>query len=547
MKTFLRLLRFEQRTNGMIASLKFMRVHNPKDFKKNISILLVLVLCLAPTYIGYVFISGSIAAVFGSLAMEQALFTLAFTAFCVIGLVLGSMSMISRLFLSKDNEFFAALPVKPSTVFAAKLTRLYRTQLLFALLFLLPISIGYFVYAMDVLSLLISVVMIVLVPVFPLCVSALISVLIMPLASKVKNRESVAMIVSVIIMLVVVAGQLLLSKNMPDNIDENFLMDLLRNNSDFVQSLSGIFPPAAWMAGATVGINTLLNLLLALASAALAAFLVYFVAGKLYYKGSLAQLESHKGRGKSRGPAGKTSPIISLFKKEWMVILKTPVYAMNTFAGAVILPMMMLIMTLGNQEGGIGQLLKAIGGDFWVIALVLAAFMAFCGGINTGGSTMVTREGKSFFILKLIPVPTKTIVQGKLLCAVSIGFVCTLIPAVAIAFISGNVLATVIGFMLALLLAFADCCICLLFDCYRPKLDWSNPTYAIKQSLNSVMCLLVTIVLLFMLGIAAVLVSIFISTQMAVLLIAVLLLVADVLLYMLTISKGPKFLQKLEG
>ena len=127
MKTFFRLMRFQERTTGLLASLKFMARSDPKEFKKNITVLIVLAVALAPMYGLYLITAGSITAAFAALEMQRALFTLAFTAFCAVGLVFGLFSMISRLFLCRDNEFYAMLPVKQSTVYAVKVTRLYIT------------------------------------------------------------------------------------------------------------------------------------------------------------------------------------------------------------------------------------------------------------------------------------------------------------------------------------------------------------------------------------------------------------------------------------
>ena len=77
-------MRFQERTTGLLASLKFMARSDPKEFKKNITVLIVLAVALAPMYGLYLITAGSITAAFAALEMQRALFTLAFTAFCAV-------------------------------------------------------------------------------------------------------------------------------------------------------------------------------------------------------------------------------------------------------------------------------------------------------------------------------------------------------------------------------------------------------------------------------------------------------------------------------
>ncbi|MDD6205039.1 MAG: hypothetical protein PUC05_08620 [Firmicutes bacterium] len=545
MKTFFRLMRFQERTTGLLASLKFMARSDPKEFKKNITVLIVLAVALAPMYGLYLITAGSITAAFAALEMQRALFTLAFTAFCAVGLVFGLFSMISRLFLCRDNEFYAMLPVKQSTVYAVKVTRLYITQLIFAFLFLTPITVCYGLTSGDIPAIFIGFLMILIIPSVPLLIASLLSVLFMPLTAYAKNRERAAMIISTVFMLLIVTGQMLLSRNMPEEIDQAYIMALLQGNSEFINSLSGIFPPAAWMACAVTGTQRLLNLALSVLTAVGGGFLAWLIAGRLYYRGMQAQLEGHRGKHKKAQLASRSSAVAAVFKKEWRVITKTPVYAMNALSGAVVLPLMCII--IGLSSGDRGSLRLAGEVDIWLAALIAGAFMGFMGTINTGGATMITREGKSFFVLKMIPVDLRTVVKGKLLCSLSINLISILPSAIIIAVLFISPVSALAAFVIAMLIGVSDSCICMLFDCYRPKLDWSSPQVAIKQTLNSGMCMLVSMALIVALSVVGVLMGIALGAFAAAATIIVLLAVSSAVLCRLAVSKGAAMLQKING
>ena len=160
---------------------------------------------------------------------------------------------------------------------------------------------------------------------------------------------------------------------------------------------------------------------------------------------------------------------------------------------------------------------------------------------------MLTREGKSIWILKVAPVPAGDIIKGKLLASLSISYVSLILPAVIIAVLMGGaVVETIIALIIALLLCTASSAICLLFDCLHPKLGWQNPPQAIKQSLNAGMAVIVEFALIIILGLIAFMLY---NVSPAVMLagIAVISVLLTVLSLCLLNKLGARALENLEG
>jgi ABC-2 type transport system permease protein len=117
--------------------------------------------------------------------------------------------------------------------------------------------------------------------------------------------------------------------------------------------------------------------------------------------------------------------------------------------------------------------------------IISSAVGFFFSAMNTVTATAISREGPNFFVLKYIPVPYKT----QLLAKVASGAAIT-IPAMLLFFIAAQLLlnAPMLVFFGMLLLSLPGGVILsyvgLLVDLARPKLDWENEAYAVKQNVN---------------------------------------------------------------
>ncbi|MCL2256509.1 MAG: hypothetical protein FWC11_06660, partial [Firmicutes bacterium] len=102
--------------------------------------LAVLVVVFAPILIVGVFFSAPVVYDLG-LANEFIVVILAIASLLV--LFFGVVAMLGYLYFSRDTEFFLSLPIKPSTIFMAKFTIIYVTELVIAALILFPTLITF--------------------------------------------------------------------------------------------------------------------------------------------------------------------------------------------------------------------------------------------------------------------------------------------------------------------------------------------------------------------------------------------------------------------
>ena len=516
------------------------------------AVLIVLIIFLFT----YIFLADAVmgAAVLMGNGMPGILLSLVFMVYCVVSILFGTFSVLSKLFMAKDNEFLATLPVSQGTVFSVKFTHAYLGQLLLSAFFILPPCVIYGLKAYDPAAYPLGLLMVLAAPVIPMFVSTLLAMLVMRLAAKMKNRDTMVMIMSLVLVAAVIVLQSSFYSFMPDELPENFFSDLLSSNVSALERICAAFPPAGWMGSVITasGAERFYALLLLAAVIILLGIIIFLLGRKVYIKSALTLTEAPTRKVRARKLSDASSPVKAIFKKEWKSILKTPIYAMNSLSGALVLPIMLLVIWLGGSMD-MNVFMDELGYDptnFSHIALcsvILSAVLFFCGGLNTGGATMVTREGKSIWILKVVPVPAAKIVRAKLLASLSISYASLIIPAVIVAVLMGGaIIETLIALIIAVLLCTASAAICLLFDCCHPNLGWQNPTQAIKQSLNAGMAVIVEFALIIILGIAAFFLYNISPTVMLAGIIAISLLLAVISLALLN-KKGARALENIEG
>ena len=556
MNKFNTLLKLELKANSLLASIRSAFKGGDKAARRMLwayfAVLIVLIIFLFT----YIFLADAVmgAAVLMGNGMPGILLSLVFMVYCVVSILFGTFSVLSKLFMAKDNEFLATLPVSQGTVFSVKFTHAYLGQLLLSAFFILPPCVIYGLKAYDPAAYPLGLLMVLAAPVIPMFVSTLLAMLVMRLAAKMKNRDTMVMIMSLVLVAAVIVLQSSFYSFMPDELPENFFSDLLSSNVSALERICAAFPPAGWMGSVITasGAERFYALLLLAAVIILLGIIIFLLGRKVYSKSALTLTEAPARKVRARKLSDASSPVKAIFKKEWKSILKTPIYAMNSLSGALVLPIMLLVIWLGGSMD-MNVFMDELGYDptnFSHIALcsvILSAVLFFCGGLNTGGATMVTREGKSIWILKVVPVPAAKIVRAKLLASLSISYASLIIPAVIVAVLMGGaIIETLIALIIAVLLCTASAAICLLFDCCHPNLGWQNPTQAIKQSLNAGMAVIVEFALIIILGIAAFFLYNISPTVMLAGIIAISLLLAVISLALLN-KKGARALENIEG
>jgi len=437
--------------------------------------------------------------------LEKLLIGMAFLMSMIATLIFGVFHTLAAMYFNRDTVATAHLPIGPRTQMMARWTEIYLGEILFSLVLLTPLlvnhgiaqggGVGY--YATMLLMLLIT-------PLYPLSIALLLSSLLARFSSFTKNKEVWVVIGTVLMLVVVLGGEWLLIPQIPEDADSMFFLRLLMNNEALLSYLIGAFPPVMWAVNAISGSGLMLALYVLVGVAAIA--LVILLMGGSFQRVCLMHTEQGTTR-KQKVKRGETSfaaasPFLAIFRREMNEVFKTPVYLLNAVMSVLMMPIMLIAMSVGASAESEGVDLLATVGELIAslhpldLTLILAAIFSFMVLMSPIPATAISREGKRLPIMRMIPVPARTILWAKLavnLVVVGVGSVimgaalvivlgAAYLPHVAGAVLIGNVLALVVGAG------------SILIDVMRPLLNWKSENEVMKQNMNVMFSMLVSVV-----------------------------------------------------
>lgn len=443
-----------------------------------------------------------------TLNAQQMILTLGAVASGTLILFFGLFYLISALFLAKDSAFLTSLPVRQESVFASKFLLVLLAEYPFALALMLPpvliFGIG---EGKGIPYYLVSLLGIILLPLFPLVISAFLALILMNFVAHSRHRDQWILAGSVLLLVFFMGGQFYLTSRLPQD-KQLFILTLMQTSNGIVEFTGRVFPPAIWLtkALASAGAESFVNLLYLLAASAVSTAAVYFLASFIYQRGAIAQLEAEQKAGRKKLTYQSASPMLTLFQIEWRLLIRTPIYAMNSLVMIFVAPMLLLLPTLGGNftsEPELKILFDTIrdAKSAGFVMLALAAFITLLTLINPAIASTFSREGKCFWMLKNIPVPPVTQVYGKFWAGYSISFLGALL----------SVIISALSFQVPLDMCFLILLLCtlalipmnvagILIDLLRPKLVWNNAQEAIKQNVNVLIAMVAGIAVLLLYG-----------------------------------------------
>ncbi len=378
------------------------------------------------------------------------------------------------LFSSKGYDLLAAMPVKPGAVAASRLAALYAEDLLLALVILLP---GCGVYAVlqrpGLWFYPAALVGWLLLPAIPLVVSALLGTLVMAVSARVKHKSLVQTALMLLVVLAVLGSPFFLSGTAETVTLEQ--MTQLAANMGAV--LARIYPPAGWLAGGLLGTNWRgFALFAALSLGVLAlcmAVLARCFACTVQAMATVSARQSYR-----MGTLASRSLRKALYLREAKRYFSSSVYVTNTIIG----PIMGCGMALAVCLMGLDEIAAAIPLPVPLADLLpVAVAGVFC--MMTTTSTSISMEGRQFWVVKSMPIPTRALLDAKILLNLSLMAPFWLVALVCLVAAARPGPGQLLWYLLlpALLMAFS-CVLGITVNLKLHSFDWEKEEAVVKQS-----------------------------------------------------------------
>jgi ABC-2 type transport system permease protein len=426
MKPFLSFIKMQLNVNYSISALKYRFTREKKKRWEPILIGMVIVVSLLPLLALYTALMLSVFS--GGLMMGQPEMVLA-TAFVMAQLVIlifGILYIMGTFYFSKDIMSVVPLPLKPYEIIGGKFIVVLVNEYLTSIPLLLPPIIIFGVgTSQGVLYWLKSLIIMVIAPVIPLAIASLLVILLMRVVNIARYKDLLVIVGGIVLIFASFMVSALM-QNIPENTKD--IEQFFASQTSLVDMIGSRFPPAIWAAKGLSGggLSGAEYFLLFLGVSAVLLVFMLWVANQVFYKALLAgqevsrkrkvltgtQIDKRLGRG--------TSPVLALLKREWKLMIRTPLYVLNGLVGSIAGPLMVAVLYfMRGSDPELAMMAESLKDPEVVpyVALGCLGLMLFTAGMNLVASTALSREGKTIWVAKMIPVTARQQVDAKFLCS----------------------------------------------------------------------------------------------------------------------------------
>ena len=482
----------------------------------NVFIYGVLAVCMIPLGFTLYMMFNTAMAQLQPLQQEGAVLVLGFHISSLVTFLFSIFLIPSIFYFSKDSETLLALPLPPQTILSAKFSVCLVYEYAFTLIVCVPLYIAYANNAaIGIPYILLALAIFITLPIYPLVLSSIITMLLMRFVPFFKNRDRFNMIAGILSIILAFGFSFAMNSGTIAE-DPNALISMLtQGNNSMISLFSKIFPAIPFAAEALISSDALQLVYYILITCAALAVLV--ILGKwLYFKGAIGFSETKSSRkelsAKDFARVSRHSKVRTYLIKELRLLIRTPVYAINCIGMCVLMPIMLLVIFITADADVLLQQLPDITPyldgmlPYAVLAGMASGFLF--SNLNMISSTAISREGTNISFMKYIPMSLKQQLQAKVLSGILMSVISMLLTMVCVYFLlpifpltwyfaaaAASLITIVLGNYASLAL-----------DILHPKLVWEQEAAAVKQNMSGIVSMLagmamtvVTCVLLFIL------------------------------------------------
>ena len=411
---------------------------------------------------------------------EFVLLALAALAITILTFMEGIYKSGNLLFKCKDDNLMLSLPVERSTVFLVRVLRFYLFELIYNSLFLVPIIISYAIHINPSFSFYIATVFaLLLLPIVPIILSCVIGMIITRFASNFRFKNLIQIVLTTIIMVILI----FISYNI-----EGLITNIAQHATSINDFIVKLYYPVGEYVKLATDFNVLELLLYVVLHLVLFAIAVWGL-GKVYF-GVISRAMTVKVAHVKKDYIVKTNGITkALIKKEFRRFVSSPVFVVNAGFGLVLFVIACVASVVKSDfiMQAVGQMLGIMPEEaIKYVPVVLLALIIFTSLMSSITSSMISLEGKSFNIIKVLPVKPFTIIFAKVLTAVSVIIPVLLVGDLIIfLFYKVSLLNMLMIIVASIVLPFVAELIGIIVNLKYPKMDANNDTEVVKQSTSS--------------------------------------------------------------
>lgn len=376
----------------------------------------------------------------------------------------------SQLFEAGDNEFLLSMPIRPLTILASRLISLLALNYLYSAIIMIPAFAVYSIWGSFTVMGIISFLLVFLtLPMLAQALSCFFGWLMALAASKMRNKNAVTMILSFAFL----GLYFMICFN-----SSQYLTALLEQGETIAASVRQSILPA-YLMGDAIANGNIISLLLFI----LIAIVPFILMILLLSRSFISITTSNKGMIKAvyKEKRLKSSGIgMAMFKKELRSFWARPIYVLNASMGTLF---MVILTAAAIIQADTLKMLSMAFNELGISVGVLGAVMiAGCCTMNLISAPSISLEGKTLWIVRTLPVKTKTLLLSKVMPHFVITEASILLCATVLAIV---LKPTAVELLLMYLLPTVFNAYTALFgvviNLRFPRFDWVSETQVVKQ------------------------------------------------------------------
>lgn len=410
----------------------------------------------------------------------------------------GTFTAGGSLFRRNGYEILCSLPVSRTAIVVSRFARMYAENLALTLVIMLP---GLGVYAVlrqpDLSFYLTAVLGSFTVPLLPVAAAALAGALVTGISSRMKHKSLAEAGLSIALVL----GIFCLTPKL-EGMEETITPEMLAALSGKVQQALGtVYPPAGWLGTAMVT-GDLVGFLGCFGISAVG-FLGVVAVVSLNFHTICRQLFSSSARHDYRmEKLRRNSLLVSLCRREFRRYFASGAYVSNTIMGPILGTVLSGALFFMGVDS-IRQMLPVPVDISGVIPFLVGG--VFC--MMSAASVSVSMEGKHLWIVKTLPIPTKTILDAKILMNLLLMLPFYLVSEVFLLLaLKPGIPEFIWLLVIPAVIAVFSCVYGVAVNLRLPVLEWESEVSVVKQSAASLLGGMGGLLLALVWGVAAALV-----------------------------------------
>lgn len=543
--------------NKMFMLTKVMLKTNIEFNKKTIALVAVVALSMMPLMFLVWQIVWQAYDAMASIGQQGLVLWLAVSMVSLITFAFGIFYIMGVFFYSNDIEILLPLPLKPWQILGAKFATVLAYEYLTQLVFLLPVLAAYGVKERaNITYIVLGLMAYFILPIVPLVFASIIDILVMRSFKFVKNKDRMKIISGVIAMIIAIGFNFLVQNIVQGQSTPEEMMRLIQQgNNSVLGKIQDVFIVNRFMTLSLANYRDFLysasNMLLATVGVGIFLAIFLYSGERFYLKGVVGLTQASSVRIKTvRGILYKRrSHLLAFIIKELKILYRTPVYFLNCVLMNFLWPVFILIPVF-TKGGNIGELRSAIqylsNPDLLKYAVAgVASAAIFISGTNMISSTAISREGKNLYVSRYMPVDYKTVINAKVISGIFMSFA-GILAGITVVWI---LFYLPINMVLMALLISLPCSVsinylAILLDLKFPKLNWDDEQKAVKQNMNGVLIMFISMALGFLNFLPPLLLNL--SFKETLFGIVIFYLIADILIYKAVTHYGIKWFHNIQ-